>query len=183
MRDDDFIRGNIPMTKSEIRAVSISKMDLRPDDILYDIGAGTGSVSVEAAGYLPRGRVYAFEEKEEGCDLIRANAERFGVENIDIIPGHAPESFRDIPAPDCAFIGGSGGCFEAVVSALITKNPKVRIVANVITLETLTAALEVFGRLSLKAEIVCINVSVAEEAGSVHLMKARNPVYILTVNT
>ena len=76
MRDEWFIRGKIPMTKSEVRSVSVSKLELEPDHIVYDIGAGTGSVSVEMALHVPNGHVYAFEQKEEGCELIRKNAEK-----------------------------------------------------------------------------------------------------------
>ena len=83
MRDEWFIRGEIPMTKSEVRAVSVSKLELCRDNIVYDIGAGTGSVSVEAALKVPEGHVYAFEQKEEGCALIRANAEKAGVNQSD----------------------------------------------------------------------------------------------------
>ncbi len=180
MRDEDFIRENIPMTKSEVRAISVSKLGLKPTDIFYDIGAGTGSVSVEAAMLLPKGRVYAFEEKEEACSLINANAKKFGAGNISVIPGRAPLTFADIPAPDCAFIGGSGGSFDDIVDALIKKNPGVRIVANVVTLETLTQALDIFKERSLSPEVVCVNIARAEKAGDYHLMKAQNPIYILT---
>ena len=109
MKDEAFIRGAIPMTKSEVRAVSVSRLELKPEDILYDVGAGTGSVSVEAALLIPRGRVYAFEQKEEGCSLIQANAQRHGVKNITVVQGKAPDTWEGLPAPDCIFIGGSGG--------------------------------------------------------------------------
>lgn len=109
MRDEWFIRGDIPMTKSEVRAVSISKLDLQKSSIVYDIGAGTGSVSVEAALQVPEGHVYAFEQKEEGCALIRANAEKAGVKNLTVVPGKAPESLLGYPAPDQVFLGGSSG--------------------------------------------------------------------------
>ncbi len=182
MRDEDFIRGSIPMTKSEVRAVSISKLELKPDDVIYDIGAGTGSVSVEAALLVPEGRVYAFEEKDEGCSLIKANAEKFGVKNITVIPGHAPESFANLPAPDCVFIGGSNGSMKGIIKTLVEKDPNIRIVANAVTLETLTEILKIFKDLSLDPEIVCVNISRAEKTGQYHLMKAQNPVYILSVN-
>lgn len=107
MRDEWFIRGEIPMTKSEVRAVSVSKLELCRDNIVYDIGAGTGSVSVEAALKVPEGHVYAFEQKEEGCALIRANAEKAGVKNLTVVPGKAPESLYGYPAPDRVFLGGS----------------------------------------------------------------------------
>ncbi len=182
MRDSDFNRGDIPMTKSEIRAVALSKLDLNPNDTVYDIGAGTGSVSVEAARYVRYGHVYAFEETEEGCDLIRANAEKFGTGNITVIPGHAPETFAHLPAPDCAFIGGSRGGMKEIAEALLRVNPDVRIVADIVTLETLTRALRAFSDLSLETEVVCVSVSRAEPVGSYHMMKALNPVYILSAN-
>ena len=112
MRDQEFIRGKVPMTKREVRAVSLERLEIRDGEVLYDIGAGTGSVAIEAALASPGCRVYAFEQKEEACRLIRQNQEKFKVPNVTLIPGCAPESLEGLPAPDKVFIGGSGGKME-----------------------------------------------------------------------
>lgn len=187
MRDECFIRGNIPMTKSEVRAVSLSKLELKPCDIVYDIGAGTGSVSVEAALAVPDGHVFAFEQKEEGCSLIRQNGERFGIKNMTVIPGIVPETLTigeedGLPAPDCVFIGGTGGNLDEILDYLLKKKPKLRIVLNVIALETLAQVTDYIRLHGLDAEFVSIQVAVGEKLGRYHLMQSRNPVYVITIN-
>ena len=180
MRDEWFIRGEIPMTKSEVRAVSVSKLELCRDNIVYDIGAGTGSVSVEAALKVPDGHVYAFEQKEEGCALIRANAEKAGVKNLTVVPGKAPESLYGYPAPDRVFLGGSSGNMEEILDLVTELNPAVQIVINVIALESLSQAMEWFRKKGWEPEVVCMQVSRAAKRGPYHMMQAQNPIYVLT---
>lgn len=182
MRDERFLRGNIPMTKSEVRAVSLAKLEIRPDDVIYDIGAGTGSVTAEAALLAPKGRVYAFERNEEGCALIRANAERLGAGNVTVIPGVFPDSLTEkLPAPDCVFIGGSGGRLTEILELLLRRFPACRVVLNVIALETLSGLTAFLKREGLEAEVVLLQASRAKKAGAYHLMEAQNPVYIVTI--
>ena len=180
MRDEGFIRGEIPMTKSEVRAVSVSKLELCRDNIVYDIGAGTGSVSVEAALKVPEGHVYAFEQKEEGCALIRANAEKAGVKNLTVVPGKAPESLYGYPAPDRVFLGGSSGNMEEILDLVTELNPAVQLVINVIALESLSQAMEWFRKKGWEPEVVCMQVSRAAKRGPYHMMQAQNPIYVLT---
>ena len=180
MRDEWFIRGEIPMTKSEVRAVSVSKLELCRDNIVYDIGAGTGSVSVEAALKVPDGHVYAFEQKEEGCALIRANAEKVGVKNLTVVPGKAPESLYGYPAPDRVFLGGSSGNMEEILDLVTELNPAVQLVINVIALESLSQAMEWFRKKGWEPEVVCMQVSRAAKRGPYHMMQAQNPIYVLT---
>lgn len=181
MRDECFIRGEIPMTKSEIRAVSLAKLEIQKDSIVYDIGAGTGSVSVEAALAAGDGHVYAFEQKDEGCRLIRENGRRFGVENLTVVPGKAPESLKGYPMPDRVFVGGSGGNLEAILDTIRSWNPGARIVLTVIALETLARVTEYCKKQKLEPEIVCIQVSRAEVRGGYHMMQGQNPVYLVTL--
>ena len=181
MRDEWFIRGSIPMTKSEVRAVSISKLELEPGAILYDIGAGTGSVSVEAAGQMPGGRVFAVERNEEGVRLIEKNCERFQVENVSVIRGSAPEALTGLPAPDCVFVGGSGGRMEQILRTVLEKNPSVRIVVNVIALESLSQVLDAAKKQNLEPEILSLHVAKGERTGNYHLMKGQNPVYVISM--
>lgn len=181
MRDEWFIRGNVPMTKSEVRAVSISKLELRPDSVLYDIGAGTGSVSVEAAMQMPAGQVYAIERQEEAVGLVRQNLEKFGAENVTVIQGRAPEVLAGLPCATHAFVGGTGGKMEEILTFLLKRNPAMRIVANVIALESLSGILELVKSLGIQAEVVSVQVAKAERAGSCHLMKGQNPVYVISM--
>ena len=175
--DDAFIRGSVPMTKMEVRAVLLAKMGTRPGDIVWDVGAGTGSVSVELSRTARR--VYAIECLPEACDLLRKNREHFCAWNVEVICGMAPEALLPLPAPDRIFIGGSRGNLEEIIRAAVKKNPDVRICLTAITLETLAEAGRVLSSLGREADISLISVSRAEAVGSVHMMKALNPVYVI----
>ena len=112
--DDTFVRGDVPMTKEEVRSISIAKLKIKKDAVVYDVGAGTGSISVEAAMVATQGNVYAIEQKVEAQELIRENARRMHVDNLHVIEGMAPEALEELPAPDCVFIGGSkGSCMKS----------------------------------------------------------------------
>ncbi len=180
--DEDFIRGDAPMTKSDVRALSAARLRLKPDSIVYDIGAGTGSVSVVMALCCPDGKVYAVEKEKEAADLIEINKKKFCAPNVEVIRGTAPEILRDLPAPTHAFIGGSSGNLRQIVDALVSKNQDVRMVINSVTLETLAETMDVIRESDLiEEETVCVNVSKARKAGRYHLMTAQNPVYISAV--
>lgn len=180
MRDECFIRGDIPMTKSEVRAVSLSKLEIRRDSIVYDIGAGTGSVSVEAALLADCGHVYAFEQKEEGCRLTAANRDKLGITNLTVVPGKAPDSLKGIPAPDRVFVGGSGGNLTAILDEVYTRNPAVRVVINVIALESLCQVMAYFKERGMEPEVISMQVSRAQVRGGYHMMQGQNPIYIVT---
>lgn len=178
--DSEFIRGEkIPMTKSEVRALVMSRLMLTEDDIVYDVGAGTGSVSVECALGAPYGTVYSFEKEEEGIRLIQANAEKFGLSNIIPVPGTAPASFGHFPAPDAAFIGGSTGKMKDLIQILHSRNPEVRLAVTAVTLETVTETAEIMEGLGMNPEITEIQTAVSKKAGQKHMMLARNPVYLI----
>lgn len=177
--DAEFIRGKIPMTKEEVREVSISKLRLHQGAVVYDIGSGTGSVSVEIAGLSDDIAVYAIEKKEEAVTLTEKNREQFQLENIEIIKGKAPECFAGLPVPTHAFIGGSGGNMKCILSALYERNPDMRVVINAVSMETICEIREVLEEYPVRnAETVQMQVSRAREAGSYHLMQAENPVWI-----
>ncbi|MFV0497892.1 MAG: precorrin-6y C5,15-methyltransferase (decarboxylating) subunit CbiE [Candidatus Fimivivens sp.] len=179
--DTAFIRGDVPMTKSEVRAVILSKLRLCGADIFYDVGSGTGSVAVEAALMLDSGRVYAIEQKGEGCRLTVENAKRLGAFNLTCIEGVAPEVLRTLPAPDAAFIGGSSGGLRSIVTLLREKNPQVRLVVAAVTIETMTEATALFNELQLpNYEVVQVAVSRAQPLGRYHMLAAQNPVYIFS---
>ena len=179
--DDKFLRGETPMTKSEVRAIALSKLRLNIDDTVYDVGAGTGSLAVEAALLARRGRVYAIERREESCRLIEANAWRFSAANLSLIAAEAPAAFRGLPAPDAAFIGGSGGKLSPILAELLKLNPKVRLVISAVSLETLSAATAAMSELPIaKVEIIQVAVSRAHAMGGHHLLLAQNPVFLIS---
>ncbi len=179
--DSEFIRGKVPMTKSEVRTLSLSKLRLAPDSVLYDIGSGTGSVAVEAALKCINGRVFAIEKNEEAAAVIGLNIQKFAADNITVVKGEAPEALKDLPIPTHAFIGGSGGHIVHIIKALLEKSADIRIVVNVIALNTLSRLTEAIDELGLKADIVSVSAARGESAGSYTLMKALNPVYIITL--
>lgn len=179
--DSAFIRGDVPMTKEEVRSVSLSKLGLRRDSIVYDIGAGTGSAGIEAALQADRGHVYAIEVNPEAIRLIRENCQKFGVDNLTVIEGAAPEVLEDLPAPDHVFIGGSKGHMEEILRAVAKKNPKARIVINAIALETLHQTVECLSSLKvIQEEITQVSVSKDRCIGKYHMMMGQNPVYIIS---
>lgn len=183
--DEWFIRGKIPMTKEEVRSVSLSKLEIFKDAIIYDVGAGTGSVSVEAALCATDGQVYAIEKDPEGIRLIHENMKKFHVDNVTAVQGEAPEALRGLPAPDCVFVGGSGGKTEEILRAVIDGNPRVRVVVNAVTLETVSAILEDIRKLRQtpdikieKEEMVQLSVARTSWTGRYHMMTGMNPVFI-----
>lgn len=178
--DEAFERGDVPMTKQEVRAAVLAKLAVRPEDILWDVGAGTGSVSVELALAAPRGRVYAVECRPEGCALIKANREKFRTRNLVPVEGLAPAALSDLPAPDAVFIGGSKGSLAAIVDTALDKNPDARICVSAIALETLSAAVAALTAKGRTVQVSQIAVSRAKAVGGLHLMMAQNPIYLIT---
>lgn len=179
--DETFIRGNVPMTKEEVRSVSISKMQLRENMIVYDVGAGTGSVAIETALRIPKGQVYAIERKPEALELIERNQKKFATDNVTIVSGEAPEALTDLPAPDVAFIGGSGGNLDKIIDTAAEKNPNARIVINAIALETVSEAINYMKQRKIhNEEIVQLQVSKDRKIGTYHMMTGQNPIYIIS---
>ncbi len=179
--DGEFIRGKAPMTKEEVRTVSLSKLRLTKDSICYDVGAGTGSVSVEMALRAHQGRVYAIEKKEEASELLLENKKKFAADNLEIIKGSAPEALEGLPAPTHAFIGGSSGNLKEILKVLLKKNENVRIVINCITLETIGETLSAIREFAFEeTEVVQLCAARAKELGRYHLMMGENPIYVIT---
>lgn len=179
--DKDFIRGKVPMTKQEVRAVSVAKLNLFEDSVLIDVGAGTGSVGIEAATYLKKGKVFAVERKFEAVELIKQNIEKFGIKNLEIIHGTAPDDLS-IKKFDRMFVGGSGGNLEEIIKYFIKYgDEKSIIVINAIALETLSKVQNIFEKYKIKnAEIVNISVSRGKKIGGYTMMYGENPIYIIS---
>lgn len=180
--DNAFIRGKVPMTKSEIRSIVLSKLALLKNAVFYDIGAGTGSVAIEAARQIPHGSVYAIEKNPDGTALIRTNSERLQTDNLTIIEGTAPDCLTGLPSPTHVFIGGSSGRLADILRLLYSQNPKLRIVITAITLETLSEIIQLKQTLCIsEAEIIQVQVNNAKIAGPYHMMQGQNPIYIITL--
>lgn len=180
--DDEFIRGKVPMTKEAIRILTIAKCHLSDKDVVCDIGAGTGSLSIEAALQADGGMVYAIEKNPEAVQLIKQNMEKFGVSNIKVIEAYAPDGMDEIPGIDVAIIGGSGSNLAAILDTVDKKLAcGGRIVINCITIQTIYQCLEYMrNRPDYSYEAMQVQVSQLFQAGSYDMPRANNPIYIVT---
>ncbi|MDO5424541.1 MAG: precorrin-6A reductase [Eubacteriales bacterium] len=179
--DEVFLREKVPMTKSEVRSISLSKLRLTEDAVAYDVGAGTGSVSIEMALQAVNGQVYAIEKKEEAVELLEKNKRKFAADNLQIIAGLAPEALEPLPAPTHVFIGGSSGNLKEIMELVLAKNPSARIVINAIALETVAEALNCLKELKVtETDIAAVSVGKSKEVGRYHMMMGQNPVYVIS---
>ena len=179
--DSGFVRGQVPRTKEEVRAAALSKLRVAPGGTYWDVGAGTGSVSVAISALARDGRVLAVERDPEACGLILENAARFGAGNLTLVQGEAPAALGDLPAPDGVFVGGSGGSLEDILKTALEKNPCVRVVVAAVTLETLSRGAALLDALPFAGvEVSQITVARARELGRYHLMTGQNPVFLLS---
>lgn len=173
--DGDFIRTEIPMTKAEVRAVAVSKFNIGSDSVCWDIGCGTGSVSVEMAVKCTNGGVYAFDKKTEAVKLTSENSEKFGCDNIHVFESLFPEDIpENIPVPDCVFIGGASGKISDIIKYVTELNPSAEIVVTAVSVETLNECMNVFD-----AEITQIAVTRTRRIGSHTMLSAENPVFVI----
>lgn len=180
-KDDRFMRGQVPMTKEEVREICISKLGLTEQAVVYDIGSGTGSIAVEIAARSSSIHVYAIEQKSEAAELIRVNCEKFHLHNVTLVTGTAPETLFPLPDPTHVFIGGSGGALKEILCTLSEKNQRIRIVMTAVTLETISELSHIFREIPVSdEEIIQIQVSRSRQVGSYHMMQAENPVYVVS---
>ena len=181
IRDDAFVRGKVPMTKEEVRAVSIARMELTEDAVVYDVGAGTGSVSVEAALSGEQIKVYAIEKNPEAVLLLEKNRRKFRTDGIRIIEGSAPEALVHLEPPTHLFIGGSSGNLKEILTVVKQKNPNVKIVISAISLETVRDVMDAEKEgLLTDMEVTQICASRSRVLGQYHMMTGMNPVYIIS---
>lgn len=179
--DNLFIRGDVPMTKEEIRAAVISKLRLKSDQIIYDIGAGSGSMTVEAALKAAEGMIYAVEKKAEAVELINKNLEKFKLSNVEIIREEAPQGLEKLPPADRIFIGGSGGFLKEIITFSDNKlKDRGRIVLTAITVNTLTDAVAQLEQLDYQIDITNIAVTKTKKIKHYHMFNALNPIYIIS---
>ena len=177
--DSEFIRDKVPMTKEEVREVSICKLRLTDKALVYDIGSGTGSIAMEMAGLSPDLKVYAIERKPEAVALIKKNKEKFKLDNIEVIEAEAPEGLDELPKPTHVFIGGSGGNLNEILNTLYSMNDSMRIVITAVSLETIARIKEILSAYPIANEdIVELQVNRSKVIGKYHMMQAENPVWI-----
>jgi precorrin-6Y C5,15-methyltransferase (decarboxylating) len=192
LHEDDFAK-RIPkkglITKREVRLLSLAALQLRPDSVVWDIGAGSGSVAIEAALLAPRGRVYAVEVDPEGVEICRDNLRTHAVDNVRVVAGRAPEALADLEAPDAVFVGGSQGSLDAIIDAALQRlRPGGRLVVNAITLDNSAEAYQAFQRRNLTPEVTLLQVSRSQplgkggDGGHRYLrFEALNPIQIFAV--
>ena len=182
IKDDQFIRGDVPMTKEEIRVLTLSKAKIQENDVILDVGAGTGSLSIEAALLAPLGKVYSIERNHEGILLIQENAKKFKINNIQVIEGAAPDVLAGLPQVDVIIIGGSGSKLcEIMKKAEQLLKPGGRLLINCVTVETLAESLQLVKETScFTYEAIQAQITHLSQVSSYHMFKALNPIYIIT---
>jgi precorrin-6Y C5,15-methyltransferase (decarboxylating) len=169
------------ITKREVRVLSLARLAVRPDSVVWDIGAGSGSVSIEAARLAPRGRVFAVEKNAEDVQIVRANVEKFRVPHVTVIHARAPEGLDRLPDPDAVFVGGSGGALAEILGIAAKRlRPGGRIVVNAITLETLHEAIQTHRQLGLEHEAILVSIARSRPLLEMMSFEALNPVYVVT---
>lgn len=183
IKDSEFIRDKVPMTKEDIRILTICKGKIKKGDTVWDIGAGTGSISIEAAKIIGGGTVYAIEKKPLAIEVLKKNKEHFGIDNMEIIEKNAPEGLIDLPCANCIFIGGTGKNTEEILD--ICKEKLVMggsIVANAITIQTMNILAEYFRKHKdvFHYEIIQVQVNLIKQIANYDMYEAQNPIFIIT---
>lgn len=182
IKDDEFIRGNCPMTKEDIRALSIWKMNLKKNSTVLDVGSGTGTITVQASKISSNGVVYSIERDEDAISTTKINLDKFDCTNVILDEGDAVEILekyiKDDKRFDSIFVGGSGGSLEKIIemcSELLIQEGT--IVMNFITLDNAYKAIEVMKKLNYIVDISQVNIS--KNRGQSYMMIANNPIYIV----
>lgn len=185
--DDAFVRSQsksagkgVPMSKRAVRSLALSLLSVRDGDVVWDVGAGTGAVSIDLARCAGCS-VYSVEKKENAVALLRENRAKFCALNMEIVEGKAPAALEQLPPPDAVFVGGSDGNLVEIAEAVFGKNQLARVVVACATPETLSECVTYAGRYKREFEVVQVSVAESARAGKVHLMKAENPVCLVTL--
>lgn len=179
--DEEFQTSKKLITKQEVRAVTLAKLQLQDDLVLWDVGAGSGSVSIEASNLMPNGRIFAVEQNAQCLAFIRENLKKFTTRNVKLVEGEAPEVLDELPDPDRVFIGGSGGHLEEIIVTVDSRlKPEGLVVLNAVTLDTLTKSVEFLEDHGFTTEAACINIAKTRNLTEYKMFEAQNPVYVIT---
>lgn len=179
--DDEFQTSKKLITKQEVRAVTLAKLQLQDDLVLWDIGAGSCSVSIEASNLMPNGRIFAVERNQQCISFINENLKKFCARNIKLIEAFAPEGLDDLPDPDRVFIGGAGGKLDEIIDAVSQRlRPEGAVVINAVTLDTLTRAVEFLEDHGFAVEATCVNIAKTRSLTEYKMFEAQNPVYVIS---
>ena len=162
--------------------MTLAKLGVTRSAVCWDVGAGTGSVSLEMAECAEDGAVYAVEQKEAACELIEKNKLHLGISNVEVVRGSAPEALENLPAPTHVFIGGSSGNMKEILELILRKNPQARIVLNTVTAESFAEAVTLMkARPFTDTDITELSSAHGRVLGRYHLMTAQNPVYVISM--
>lgn len=179
LKDEEFNRGKAPMTKEEVRCLSIAKLKIDEASVVYDIGSGTGSMAIQMAAASKNRKVYAIEKNPEAIGLIKDNCRRFGVSNVIVTEGEALSVMDELDVPTHAFIGGNGGSMKDILKKLYEKNPHMSVVINAVSTETMQLCLEIEKDYMTKDfSMVCVGITRLNQVGGHHLMRSENPIWI-----
>ena len=179
--DEEYHTAKKLITKQEIRAITLAKLQLQNDLVMWDIGAGSGSVAIEAGNLMPNGKVFALEKNAQYVVFLRDNLKKFSARNVLLVEAFAPEGLDDLPDPDRVFIGGSGGMLEDIIDAVDRRlKPDGTIVLNAVTLDTLTKAVEFLEDHGYTVDVACVNVAKTRGLTEYKMFEAHNPVYVIS---
>ena len=178
--DSHFVRGDVPMTKQDVRAAIAGRLAVKPGETVWDVGAGTGSVTVELALMAKGGKTFAVETNPEGCGLIETNRNRFGAWNIRVVEGMAPDALMDLPAPDAVFLGGTKGNMGPILDIVKEKNPDARVLISAIAVETLGEAVAELKERGWDVGVAQIQSSYGKKVARLNMMMANNPIFLIT---
>jgi precorrin-6Y C5,15-methyltransferase (decarboxylating) len=179
LTEDEIEHSRGLITKDEVRAVTLHRLMLPSGGVMWDIGAGSGSVSIEAARLSPGLHIYSIEKDSEQIGCMKSNRDRFGLRNMKIVEGTAPEALHSLPAPDRIFIGGSGGRIEDIVAYASGRMETGVVVINAATVETFTLALSALKDSGYSVEASQVSISRMKPLGEGHFFSAQNPVFVI----
>lgn len=179
--DDEFAVLKSLFTRQEVRAVTLAKLRLQNDLVMWEVGAGSGSISIEASNLMPNGKLFALEKNSQYLPLLRQNLDKFCARNVKLVEANAPDGFDGLPDPDRVCIGGAGGNLEEIIDQVDRRlKADGLIVINAVTLDTLTKSVEQLEYHGYQVEVVCVNISRTRPLTEYKLFEAQNPVYIVT---
>lgn len=181
MEEEAFIHENGLITKAEVRAVSLAKLHLETDHTLWDLGSGSGSVSIEASLFIRQGSIFAVEKNPSRVEMIQQNIEKFAVSNLTVKCGEILKTLNSLPQPDRVFIGGGGKDLKQIIEASVASlKSDGRIVCNTVVIENMYTALTTMQELGLTPEIVQLQISRGHALPTGEILRPQVPIWIIS---